>query len=46
MCLIRFIFEHPKAHDALLFMTILSTDLKALKRRGFNGARAILRYLS
>lgn len=37
MCLNRFIFESPKAHDALLFMTILSTDLRALKRRGYNG---------
>lgn len=45
MCLIRFIFEYPKAHDALLFMTILSTDLKALKRRGYNGAHTILSYL-
>ncbi|KAG6820876.1 hypothetical protein H0H93_010220 [Arthromyces matolae] len=32
------IFTSPKANDALLFMTILSTDLKALKRRGYNGA--------
>ncbi|KAF9007980.1 hypothetical protein BDQ17DRAFT_1388899 [Cyathus striatus] len=28
----------PKTNDALLFMTILSTDLKALKRRGYNGS--------
>jgi hypothetical protein len=28
--LCRFIFESPKVNDALLFMTILSTDLKAL----------------
>jgi hypothetical protein len=34
--LCRFIFESPKVNDALLFMTILSTDLKALKRRGYN----------
>ncbi|KAH8828511.1 hypothetical protein DL96DRAFT_1603553 [Flagelloscypha sp. PMI_526] len=27
---------HPKAHDALLFMTILSTDLRSLSRRGYN----------
>lgn len=33
----RFIFEAPKTNDALLFMTILSTDLNALKRRGYNG---------
>lgn len=36
--LCRFIFEAHKVNDALLFMTILSTDLKALKRRGYNGA--------
>jgi hypothetical protein len=36
--LCRFIFESPKVNDALLFMTILSTDLKSLKRRGYNGA--------
>src|ERR1700744_5122323 len=35
--LCRFLFESPKVNDALLFMTILSTDLKALKRRGYNG---------
>ncbi|KAJ6495551.1 hypothetical protein C8R47DRAFT_1213045 [Mycena vitilis] len=34
----RLLFESPKTNDALLFMTILSTDLKALKRRGYNGA--------
>ena len=34
--LCRFIFESPKVNDALLFMTILSTDLKALRRRGYN----------
>ncbi|KAG6829550.1 hypothetical protein H0H92_004219 [Tricholoma furcatifolium] len=33
----RLIFDTPRANDALLFMTILSTDLKALKRRGYNG---------
>lgn len=33
----RLFFETPKANDALLFMTILSTDLQALKRRGYNG---------
>jgi len=36
----RLLFESPKANDALLFMTILSTDLKALKRRGYNGKDA------
>ncbi len=40
--LCRFIFESPKANDSLLFMTILSTDLKALKRRGYNGAPATI----
>jgi hypothetical protein len=43
--LCRFIFESPKVNDALLFMTILSTDLKALKRRGYNGASATSFYL-
>lgn len=33
----RLIFESPKASDALLFMTLLSTDLRSLKRRGYNG---------
>lgn len=35
--LCRLLFDAPKANDALLFMTILSTDLRALKRRGYNG---------
>ena len=35
--LCRLLFEKVKVNDALLFMTILSTDLKALKRRGYNG---------
>jgi hypothetical protein len=43
--LCRFIFESTKVNDALLFMTILSTDLKALKRRGYNGAPATTFYL-
>jgi hypothetical protein len=43
--LCRLIFESPKVNDALLFMTILSTDLKALKRRGYNGAPATTFYL-
>ena len=38
--LCRLLFETVKVNDALLFMTILSTDLKALKRRGYNGASA------
>jgi hypothetical protein len=36
--LCRIIFQSTKVKDALLFMTILSTDLKALKQRGYNGA--------
>ena len=43
--LCRYIFESPKVNDSLLFMTILSTDLKALKRRGYNGASATAFYL-
>jgi hypothetical protein len=35
--LCRLLFEKVKVNDTLLFMTILSTDLKALKRRGYNG---------
>ena len=35
MC--RCLFDAPKANDVLLFMTILSTDLSALRRRGYNG---------
>jgi hypothetical protein len=35
MC--RILFKEPKLNDSLLFMTILSTDLRALRRRGFNG---------
>ncbi|KAJ7129825.1 hypothetical protein C8R43DRAFT_1026002 [Mycena crocata] len=37
----RVLFESPKTNDALLFMTILSTDLKALKRRGYNVDRIL-----
>ncbi|KAH9171880.1 hypothetical protein EDB89DRAFT_2070434 [Lactarius sanguifluus] len=37
----RLIFESPKVNDALLFMTILSTDIKALKRRGYNVDRIL-----
>ncbi|TCD69784.1 hypothetical protein EIP91_006320 [Steccherinum ochraceum] len=39
MC--RLLFEAPKASDALLFMTILSTDLRALRRRGYNVDRIL-----
>lgn len=39
--LCRLLFETVKVNDALLFMTILSTDLKALKRRGYNGSSSI-----
>ncbi|KAH9901111.1 hypothetical protein C8Q73DRAFT_742765 [Cubamyces lactineus] len=39
MC--RLIFESPKVNDALLFMTILSTDLRALRRRGYNVDRIL-----
>ncbi|KAI0933780.1 hypothetical protein AcW1_005516 [Taiwanofungus camphoratus] len=39
MC--RLLFESPKVNDALLFMTILSTDLRALKRRGYNVDRIL-----
>ncbi|KAI0342553.1 hypothetical protein BDW22DRAFT_1484759 [Trametopsis cervina] len=37
----RLLFSAPKASDALLFMTILSTDLKALRRRGYNVDRIL-----
>ncbi|KAF5355265.1 hypothetical protein D9758_006047 [Tetrapyrgos nigripes] len=39
--LCRLFFESPKANDALLFMTILSTDLRSLKRRGYNVDRIL-----
>lgn len=39
MC--RLIFESAKVNDALLFMTILSTDLRALRRRGYNVDRIL-----
>ena len=38
--LCRLLFETYKVNDALLFMTILSTDLRALRRRGYNGDQA------
>lgn len=37
IALCNMLFETPKINDTLLFMTILSTDLKALRRRGYNG---------
>ncbi|KIM45164.1 hypothetical protein M413DRAFT_428973 [Hebeloma cylindrosporum] len=37
----RLLFDSPKANDALLFMTILSTDLRSLKRRGYNVDRIL-----
>jgi hypothetical protein len=39
--LCRLLFDTYKVNDALLFMTILSTDLRALRRRGYNGDRKI-----
>ena len=38
--LCRLLFDTYKVHDAFLFMTILSTDLHALRRRGFKGNHA------
>ncbi|RXW23364.1 hypothetical protein EST38_g2483 [Candolleomyces aberdarensis] len=35
------LFDNPKANDALLLMTILSTDLRSLKRRGYNISRIL-----
>lgn len=37
----RILFDSPKANDSLLLMTIFSTDLKALKRRGYNVDRIL-----
>ena len=42
--LCRVLFDTPRANDALLFMTILSTDLRALRRRGYNGILVDLGY--
>ncbi|KAF7975917.1 hypothetical protein HWV62_8178 [Athelia sp. TMB] len=39
--LCRLLFDAPKVNDALLFMTILSTDLRSLKRRGYNVDRIL-----
>ncbi|KDQ27869.1 hypothetical protein PLEOSDRAFT_50988 [Pleurotus ostreatus PC15] len=37
----QLLFDGAKANDMLLFMTILSTDLKSLKRRGYNVDRIL-----
>ncbi|KAH7924790.1 hypothetical protein BV22DRAFT_1034752 [Leucogyrophana mollusca] len=34
--LCRVVLEKPKAHDALLLMTMLDTDIDTLKRRGYD----------
>lgn len=39
--LCRLLFDTYRVNDALLFMTILSTDLRALRRRGYNGGYEI-----
>ncbi|KAF8523641.1 hypothetical protein JB92DRAFT_3140729 [Gautieria morchelliformis] len=39
--LCRVILQRHKANDSLLFMTILSTDLKSLRRRGYNVDRLL-----
>ncbi|KAA1478156.1 hypothetical protein DENSPDRAFT_659742 [Dentipellis sp. KUC8613] len=39
--LCKLLFNELKVNDALLFMTILSTNLKALKRRGYNVDRIL-----
>ncbi|KAI0670652.1 hypothetical protein C8Q78DRAFT_1037269 [Trametes maxima] len=39
MC--KHLFNASKANDSLLFMTILSTDLRALRRRGYNVDRIL-----
>lgn len=41
VALCRYLFAAPKPNDALLLMTILSTDLKSLKRRGYNVDRIL-----
>jgi hypothetical protein len=43
--LCRIIFDSPKANGALLFMTILSTDLKVLKQWGYDSASTTFFYL-
>ena len=39
--LCKVLFARHKINDSLLFMTILSTDLRALKRRGYNVDRIL-----
>ncbi|TFK45667.1 hypothetical protein OE88DRAFT_1668942 [Heliocybe sulcata] len=39
--LCHLLFQNPRNNDALLFMTILSTDLKSLMRRGYNVDRIL-----
>ncbi|KIJ33557.1 hypothetical protein M422DRAFT_783144 [Sphaerobolus stellatus SS14] len=39
--LCRVILQQHRPNDSLLFMTILSTDLRALRRRGFNVDRVL-----
>ncbi|KAG9080781.1 hypothetical protein FRC06_006170, partial [Ceratobasidium sp. 370] len=39
--LCKVLFASHKINDSLLFMTILSTDLRALKRRGYNVDRIL-----
>ncbi|KIK67000.1 hypothetical protein GYMLUDRAFT_843929 [Collybiopsis luxurians FD-317 M1] len=41
---IRLFFETAKVSDSLLFMTLLSTPLQALKRRGYNVERIERQY--
>ena len=38
--LCRLLFKKYRVNDALLFMTILSTDLRELQRQGYNGDQA------
>ncbi|KAK1226720.1 hypothetical protein PQX77_010295 [Marasmius sp. AFHP31] len=37
----RYFFDAPKANDTLLLMTLLSSDLRSLKRRGYNVDRIL-----
>ncbi|KIY52910.1 hypothetical protein FISHEDRAFT_63575 [Fistulina hepatica ATCC 64428] len=38
----RHFFDSPKTNDAFLFMNILMTDLRSLKRRGYNGKQFVV----
>lgn len=40
--LCRLLFDTYRVNDAFLFMTILSTDLLVLRRRGFKGNHSLL----